>query len=516
MQHYLQLAASQLSSRTSSLLLEADLQRLGHHYYGPYALTGTLRRTSLIVGGRSGLFALILAVTNPRQAVLVVERDAGLREAIGESARHLGADNLGLYENLDRCVDQLRTTRSDLGLVGIDQAGFSSRLLAELNQSFRIEYLTGEFTETQANPLWVHRLSREMANNFHWQNLTTGLSMAGRALKGPDVSVVVPAYGIEKYLDHCMESLVNQTLDALEIIVVDDGARDRSGQIADEWAKRDPRVRVIHQPNAGCAAARSNGLKAATGMFVGLVDGDDWVDSPMFQALAESAVRFSSDIAQCGYRHCFDSDNTWSDEREYFTLTQKIGEGNGLVANPKDLIPWRPTIWRRIYRRDFLIGNGIDFPQAIRRFDDLPFHFMTLALAERLSVVNACYYNYRQQRYGQDIGVDDERLYVHFPIFRILKDFVRQHHTRELEELLFMTQLASHEWASRVIQPRLLADYQAAAKYELFEDPISLTPAELLKVVRRYHRRMSRWARTLKRKRGSGKEAWLAVKDYAG
>ena len=71
-------------------------------------------------------------------------------------------------------------------------------------------------------------------------------------------------------------------------------------------------------------------------MFVGLVDGDDWVDSPMFQALAESAVRFNSDIAQCGYRHCFDSDNTWSDEREYFTLTQKIGDGNGLVANPKD------------------------------------------------------------------------------------------------------------------------------------------------------------------------------------
>lgn len=516
MQHYLRLVASQFSSRTPQSLLKVDLQRLNRHYHGPYALTGALGGPSVFIGGRSGLFALVLAATNPHQTVFVVDRNTGIREAIGESARNLGADNLKLHDAVDNCLAKLETAGPNLGLVYIDQACFSRKLLTELNRAFRVEHLTGEFTELQANPLWLHRLSREMARTFHWQNLTMGLPMPGVGLKGPDVSVVVPAYGIEKYLDRCMESLLNQTLSTLEIIVVDDGAKDQSGQIADQWAKRDPRVRVIHQPNAGCAAARSNGLKAAKGMFVGLVDGDDWVDAPMFQALAESAVRFSSDIAQCGYRHCYDSDNTSSDEREYFLLTKKTGEGNGLVANPKDLIPWRPTIWRRIYRRDFLIGNAIDFPRAIRRFDDLPFHFMTLALAERLSVVNACYYNYRQQRSGQDISVDDERLYVHFPIFRILKDFVRQHHSRELEEKLFMTQLASHEWASRIIQPHLLAGYQAAAKYELFEDPISLTPAELLRMGRRYDRRKSRWARMLKRKHGSGKEAWLAVKDYAG
>ena len=78
-----------------------------------------------------------------------------------------------------------------------------------------------------------------------------------------------------------------------------------------------------------------------------------------------------------------------------------------------------------------------------------------------------------------------------------------------------MTQIASHEWASRVIQPRWRADYQAAAKYELFEDPISLTPAELLRVIQRYDRHKNRWARTIRRKSGSGKNAWLTVRDYA-
>ncbi len=504
----------QLSSSTPQALLEADLGRLADHYYGPYLQTGVLASTSLIMGGRSGLLALALALANPHQRFYVIERDRRLRTAIRDSARRLGRDNLVLRPDLDSGLSDFNA--SGLGLLCLHQDEFSPGLLTRLLQVFSVDYLTGEFMESQANSLWIHRQSRKNARHFHWQNLSTGLAVPGRAWQGPDVSVVVPAYGVEKYLDRCLESLVSQTLDSLEIIVVDDGAKDRSGQIADTWARRDARIRVIHQANAGCAAARSNGLRAATGMFVGLVDGDDWVDPPMYQALAESAVRFTSDIAQCGYRHCYDSNQGWSDEREHYALTQTLGDGNGLVVNPRALIPWRPTIWRRLYRRDFLTGYGIDFPQTLRRFDDLPFHFMTLALAERLSVINACYYNYRQQRPGQDIAVDDERLHVHFPIFRILKDFVRQHHSRELEEKLFMTQIASHEWACRVIQPRLLNAYRAAARYELFEDRLSVGPQQQLWAAVRQSRRHGLWAWRMRIGRGSGKDAWLAVRDYVG
>ncbi len=515
MQPVIRHIVGQLSARTPPSLIDGDLWRLKHHFYGPYLTTGCLSGPALFIGGRSGLPALLVATGDPGQPVFVVERDSALRQAIAYSARQAGLDNVRLHVAVQDCIDTVRESGSTLGLLCVEWDEFSADRLAELAGLFRIEYLIGEFEETQANPLWVHRLSRESARRFHWRNATTALPMPGRSWSGPDVSVVVPAYGVENHLDQCLESLVGQTLENLEIIVVDDGAKDRSGQIADDWARRDARVKVIHQPNAGCAAARSNGLKAATGMFVGFVDGDDWVDAPMLQALAESAARFNSDIAQCGYRHCYDSDGTWADEREHFALTRKIGDGNGLIAHPGDLIAWRPTIWRRLYRRDFLTGHGIDFPHAIRRFDDLPFHFMTLALAERLSVVNACYYNYRQQRLGQDIGVDDERLNVHFPIFCLLKDFVRQHHTRDLEEKLFMTQLASHQWATSVIQPDWLKDYRRAAKYDLFEDPIALTADELLGFARRHGWIKGRWASAIKRQFGSGKEAWLTVKDYA-
>ncbi len=506
---------SRLSSRTPTQPMQDDCWRINAHFYGPHVLTGAAGGASLVFGARSGVFGLQLAHRNPGQLVFIVERDPELREIVAESAQNLGAANLTLYSSPEECFVRTGSDHQKFGLVCIEQDWFSHELLLTLSRNVRVENLVGEFHEWQTSPLWLHRQSRRMAQRFHWHNHTLNLPLVGKAFAGPDVSVVVPAYGIENYIDQCVESLVSQTLEEIDIIIVDDGARDRSGQRADEWARRDARVRVIHQPNAGCAAARSNGLKAATGLFVGLVDGDDWVDAPMFQALAESAVRFTSDMAQCGYRHCYDSDNTWQDEPESFALAGGIGQGNGLIANPRDLIPQRPTIWRRIYRRDFLTDHGIDFPMAIRRFDDLPFHFMTLALAERLSIVNACYYNYRQQRPGQDIGIVDERLNVHFPIFRILKEFVNQHHSRDLEDTLIMAQVASHEWALSVIERDLRKSYRLAAKYDLFGDSVTLSGDEIIKVIRRHNRRQAWWANSVRRQIGSGEKMWEAVKGFA-
>lgn len=506
---------SHVSSRVSRALVDEDRWRLESRYYGPFAQTGTLTGESLIFGGRSGLLGLLLAHNNPRQVVCIVERDDALRETIAESSYRLGTSNLTVWSSPDDALSQGLEPEQGLGLVCIEREWFEFGLIQRLARERQIETLVGEFDEWRANPLWLHRQSRRMARRFHWHNATLNVPMSGKAFDGPDVSVVVPAYGIENYIDQCVESLVGQTLEDIDIIIVDDGAKDRSGQLADEWAARDPRVRVIHQANAGCAAARSNGLKAATGYFVGMVDGDDWVDAPMLQALAESAVRYTSDIAQCGYRHCYDSDGSSRDEPEHFVLSGGVGQGNGLIANPGDLIPLRPTIWRRIYRRDFLADHGIDFPKGIRRFDDLPFHFMTLSLAQRLSVVNASYYNYRQQRPGQDIGVVDERLNVHFPIFQILKEFVQQHHSRDLEEKLIMTQVASHEWALSVINRDLAGEYRLAVKYDLLGDRLTLKDSEIIDMISRHNGRQARWAKSIHRQAGSGEKSWARVKSYA-
>ena len=112
------------------------------------------------------------------------------------------------------------------------------------------------------------------------------------------VSIIVPCYGVEKYLDCCMESIVNQTLKDIEIILVDDGSPDRVPQICDEWAQKDPRIKVIHKKNAGLGYARNSGLEIASGEYVAFVDSDDYVDIRMYEFLYGNAVANDLDIVE--------------------------------------------------------------------------------------------------------------------------------------------------------------------------------------------------------------------------
>lgn len=116
------------------------------------------------------------------------------------------------------------------------------------------------------------------------------------------VSVIVPVYNCEEFLTGCLDSILNQTYQNLEIILVDDGSKDGSGGICDSYAQRDSRVRVIHQMNQGVSAARNAGLEAATGDVITFVDSDDAVESDIYEVLVKLAQEHDADIAHCGYR----------------------------------------------------------------------------------------------------------------------------------------------------------------------------------------------------------------------
>ena len=118
----------------------------------------------------------------------------------------------------------------------------------------------------------------------------------------PRVSIIVPMYGVEKYVEQCIDSLLKQTLQEIEIILVDDGSPDRSGEIADEYAKKDSRIKVVHQKNSGLGPARNTGIRVATGDYIGFVDSDDWANHQMFARLYEVAVKNNADIVVSG--HC--------------------------------------------------------------------------------------------------------------------------------------------------------------------------------------------------------------------
>ena len=114
------------------------------------------------------------------------------------------------------------------------------------------------------------------------------------------VSVIIPAYNIEDYIGRCLDSIISQTYKNLEIIVVDDGSRDYTGEILDNYAKKDRRIKVIHKENGGVSSARNKGIEAAEGDYIGFIDGDDLIEPGMYKTLVDLLEEENADIAHCG------------------------------------------------------------------------------------------------------------------------------------------------------------------------------------------------------------------------
>lgn len=140
------------------------------------------------------------------------------------------------------------------------------------------------------------------------------------------VSIIVPVYNVEKYLAKCLDSLINQTLKEIEIVVVNDGATDNSPQIIEEYSKKEPRIKVVNQENAGLSAARNSGINAATAEFMTFLDSDDWLDEDFVEKLYNAAINNNTDIAVGGmkrqreksfkYRLNFEEEKVYSDLQE--------------------------------------------------------------------------------------------------------------------------------------------------------------------------------------------------------
>jgi glycosyltransferase involved in cell wall biosynthesis len=279
----------------------------------------------------------------------------------------------------------------------------------------------------------------------------------------PAVTVVVPAYKIADEIDQCLQSLAAQTLPSLEVLVINDGSPDDTAAKARVWEAKFPgRIFVIDKVNGGCASSRAEGLRRASGDYVAFVDGDDWVDPSMFEALYNAAEAHGADIAQCSYLEVF-ADGRRIPPQESVRLGNQTAEGYYLVTKPVELLPLRPSIWRRIYRRDFLLENNIAFPEHIRRFDDLPFQFETFVCAERVVVLPNFYYFYRQDRPGQDINIRDDRFFVHFELFDWLDQWLSGRKTLEIEKQFYRAELNSHFWALSRIEESYKPRYYARA-----------------------------------------------------
>ena len=203
------------------------------------------------------------------------------------------------------------------------------------------------------------------------------------------VTIIIPVYQVEAYLEQCITSILSQTYTNLEIILIDDGSVDRSGEICDSFAASDKRIRVFHSENRGLSAARNLGLEYANGEWIGFVDGDDWTDPEMIEKMLMAAQRTEADVCVCSY-YQYDRSGEYkspsvTDER---ILT---GEAEKIEAFLKDDII-RPYVWEKLCRK--ALFQGIHFPEG-RNYEDTIVTIQILMKAKRVVCIPDRLYYYR-------------------------------------------------------------------------------------------------------------------------
>lgn len=221
-------------------------------------------------------------------------------------------------------------------------------------------------------------------------------------MSNPKVSVIVPCYGVERYLNRCMQSLLNQTLNDIEIILIDDGSKDGVPSMCDEYAQKDNRVKVIHKQNEGLGFARNTGLDAAAGDYIAFVDSDDFVDVDMFNGMYMEAISSDADIVLCGIQKETAKDK-WIKRIEVQEKT--VWEEDAITDYMLDMVACAPyvkrerkyqmSVWHCLYRHELIEKNDIRFYSEREVVsEDIPFQVSVLKKARKIVYLPDYYYQY--------------------------------------------------------------------------------------------------------------------------
>ena len=205
---------------------------------------------------------------------------------------------------------------------------------------------------------------------------------------GEKISVIVPIYNVQQYLRRCIDSIINQTYENLEIILVDDGSLDNCGQICDDYAKKDTRIKVIHKKNGGLSDARNAGLEICTGDFIAFVDSDDWISYDMYEILLNSLYKYDADIAECKFylvnnNKCIPKLNNRNVEVNIYNTIESL---KSLIL----LDDLNTIVWNKLYKKSVL--ENIQFEVGRINEDDF-FTYLVFSQANKIvSLYKQLYY----------------------------------------------------------------------------------------------------------------------------
>ena len=214
------------------------------------------------------------------------------------------------------------------------------------------------------------------------------------------VSVVIPVYNVDKYLEKCLKSVQNQTLEDMEIICVDDGSTDESGKILDLFAKQNSRFIVIHKENEGYGKAVNIGIKKATAPYIGIVESDDWIDDNMYKELYEIIESEDVDLVKADHYEFYEGYNNDVIEKYIPIIANEdfkpLYNKKIFPSEHEEIFRFSKYTWTGLYKRKFLIENQIfhnETPGA--SYQDTGFWFLSLAKANTVYFLNKAFYHYK-------------------------------------------------------------------------------------------------------------------------
>ena len=267
------------------------------------------------------------------------------------------------------------------------------------------------------------------------------------------VSVVVPVYNVEEFLGECLESIVNQTLKDIEIICVNDGSKDRSLDILNEYASRDSRITVIDQENGGHAVATNRGMELAEGEYLFLMDSDDILELTALEETYNRAEEKNVDFV------IFQAVNNYMEKDEYIKeenysmneLADFVGDSVFSYRDIKDFIfNISVTPWSKLYKRDFIEKNSIRFPEGLI-FDDNVFFFDVLFAAERITFLRKHLFK-RRWYPTSSTRAGDERFLNYIPISNLIWDIFKRYEVfDEFKQELYAKKVSTvYYWYSQI------------------------------------------------------------------
>lgn len=247
------------------------------------------------------------------------------------------------------------------------------------------------------------------------------------------VSIIIPVYNVEKYLRQCLDSVVNQTLKEIEIICVDDGSTDNSQFILEEYAEKDPRVRVFTQKNMGSGVARNRAIEQVEGEYMGFMDSDDWADPTMFEKLYENAKLNESDMVMCPMLIIKEGEEELSSrdikDLPYYNLDCFDDTFDNRVFNHRDtkdfIFKIAVNAYNKIYRTSFVKKFNAKFAENGLIFQDNIFFYRTYLNASRVSLIRDFLYFHRTSRPGSVQTEKGKKYYDIIKIWNMIMDIFK-------------------------------------------------------------------------------------------